>query len=40
MRRTGSYPRATAAADRYTAVVVFPTPPLRFVTTIFIGVRV
>src|SRR6266511_2168053 len=33
---TGSYPLATAAADRYTEVVVFPTPPLTFETTTFI----
>jgi hypothetical protein len=29
-------PLATATAARYTAVVVFPTPPLRFVITTFI----
>ena len=34
---TGSYPVATAAAERYTAVVVFPTPPLRLETTTFTG---
>src|SRR5258706_498369 len=28
-------PRAPATAERYTAVVVLPTPPLRFVTTMF-----
>src|ERR1700722_6148278 len=39
MRMTGSYPRAAAAAARYTAVVDFPTPPLRFDTTMFMHER-
>src|SRR5229473_3541460 len=33
---TGSYPLATAAAARYTDVVVFPTPPLTLETRTFI----
>src|SRR5581483_12399306 len=34
---TGVWPRDAATAARYTAVVVLPTPPLRFVTTTFTG---
>src|ERR1700722_4257592 len=35
--RTGPLPRRAATAARYTAVVVFPTPPLTLLTTMFIA---
>src|SRR3974390_1328977 len=38
-RTTGSRPRRAAAAARYTAVVVLPTPPLTLLTTRFIAFR-